>query len=233
MPVKVQEALAEIVQEVRRSAGLSQIDLANHIGKSKQAVSCYERGVYSPTIPVLIQIAECCETTVSDMFNTLSTKLGIEVSDSEVERSVLQRELEMSHDTLDRAGVEREPPKGQDLPYSVPERIGLLSRAFQVIRREHEAVHDDLDLHKIKAGEEATLPERVRALIRSKLVEDTELYVLKLSSTEGPMGYDISIEDRKLTQDIHLAAKRSLAESRDRAELLGWAGINVEIVQHG
>jgi transcriptional regulator with XRE-family HTH domain len=231
--MRVQQSLAEIVKDARRSAGLSQIDLAGQIGKSKQAVSCYERGVYSPTIPVLIQIAECCETTVSDMFNTLSTKLGIEVSDSEVERSVLQRELEMSHDTLDRVDISREPTKGQKLPYSVPERIGLLSRAFQVIKREHEATHDDLDLHGIKNGEEATLPERVRMLIRSKIHEETKLYVLKLATSGAPMGYDIAIEERKLTQDIELATKRSLAESRARAGLLGWAGITVEIVQHG
>ena len=228
MPVKVVDALAEIVKDVRGSAGLSQIELANKIGKSKQAVSCYERGVYSPTIPVLIQISESCGTTVSDMFNTLSTKLGIEGSDSEVERSVLQRELEMSHDTLDRVGVEREPPTGQDLPYSVPERIGLISRAFQVIKREHESVHDDLDIHEIKAGEGATLPERVRALIRSNIVKDTKLYVLKFLN-----GYDVSIEEKKITEDINLATKRSLDESRARAGLLVWAGIKVEIVQYG
>jgi transcriptional regulator with XRE-family HTH domain len=234
---KVQQALAALIKGLRRGRGLSQLELADKIGKTKQAVSCYERGVYSPTIGVLIQIAEACGTTLSDIFNSLSSHLGIQVSDIEAERALLERELQMGHDALDRAGAPRD---GEDtvLPFSVPERVRHLAAAMQAIERERDvaqrdiaAAQDDMTTAGVKLEPGMTLTDRVRSLIRSKISSEDRLYILRLSGKGIDLGYDVAIERELTTKSVNEATRRSLAESQTRAGLLKFGGFNVQILK--
>jgi len=51
----------------RRSAGMTQKQLADRLGVEPITVSRWERGVTTPSIPRLQRIAELTETTVSDL----------------------------------------------------------------------------------------------------------------------------------------------------------------------
>lgn len=235
---RVQQALAGLIKDLRHGSGLSQLELADKIGKTKQAVSCYERGVYSPTISVLIQIADACSTTLSDIFNSLSAQLGIEVSDIEAERQDLERELEMSHDALDRAGAPRN-EEDSDLPFSVPERVRHLATAMQAIDRERaaaqrdiSAAQDDMSAAGVKLEAGMSLTDRVRSLIRSKsrLPEGDERFILKLVH-KGDTVYDVNVEKGVTSKQLGEATRRSLSASQTRAGLLEWAGIGVSILR--
>lgn len=235
---RVQQALAGLIKDLRHRSGLSQLELAEKIGKTKQAVSCYERGVYSPTISVLIQIADACETTLSDIFNDLSAQLGIEVSDIEAERQDLEREIEMSHDALDRAGVPRNESEGSDLPFSVPERVRHLAAAMQAIDKERaaaqrdiSAAQDDMTSAGVKLEAGMSLTDRVRSLIRSKgKISEDEKFVLKLN-IKGEVVYDIDVEKGRVAKSLDIATRRSLSASQTRAGLLEWAGVGVSILR--
>lgn len=237
---RVQHALADLIKNLRTSSELSQVELAEKIGKTKQAVSCYERGVYSPTISVLIQIADACDTTLSDIFNNLSAQLGIEVSDIEAERQDLERELEMSHDALDRAGVPRNESEGSELPFSVPERVRHLAAAMQAIDKERaaaqrdiSAAQDDMTTAGVKLEAGMSLTDRVRSLIRSKgskIAEGDGSFVLKLN-VKGESVYDVDIEKGRVSKSLDLATRRGLSASQTRAGLLEWAGVGVSILK--
>jgi putative transcriptional regulator len=236
---RVQQALAGLIKDLRHRSGLSQLELAEKIGKTKQAVSCYERGVYSPTISVLIQVADACGTTLSDIFNDLSAQLGIEVSDIEAERQDLEREIEMSHDALDRAGVPRNESEGSDLPFSVPERVRHLAAAMQAIDKERaaaqrdiSAAQDDMTSAGVKLEAGMSLTDRVRSLIRSKgkISEGEERFVLKLN-IKGEVVYDIDVEKGRVAKSLDIATRRSLSASQTRAGLLEWAGVGVSILR--
>lgn len=236
---RVQQALAGLIKDLRHRSGLSQLELAEKIGKTKQAVSCYERGVYSPTISVLIQVADACGTTLSDIFNDLSAQLGIEVSDIEAERQDLERELEMSHDALDRAGVPRNENEGSELPFSVPERVRHLAAAMQAIDKERaaaqrdiSAAQDDMTTAGVKLEAGMSLTDRVRSLIRSKgkISEGEERFVLKLN-IKGEVVYDIDVEKGRVAKSLDIATRRSLSASQTRAGLLEWAGVGVSILR--
>jgi len=219
---RAQIALGALIKKLRTDKGMSQDALANAIGKSKQAVSCYERGLYSPTMLALVDIAQACGTTISDFFNDLSVEINVPVSDIVIERKIIEREIELSHDALDRAGVEREAHK---IPYSVPERIGIFHRSGEILRREHAASHDDLTLIGIEEG--LTLPDRVRQLIRAR--DAKENHVLRLWADGFDLGYDISIEKKMTSKNIEEATKYNIHAARARAGLLEWSGIKVEI----
>ena len=236
---RVQQALAGLIKDLRHRSGLSQLELGEKIGKTKQAVSCYERGVYSPTISVLIQVADACGTTLSDIFNDLSAQLGIEVSDIEAERQDLERELEMSHDALDRAGVPRNENEGSELPFSVPERVRHLAAAMQAIDKERaaaqrdiSAAQDDMTTAGVKLEAGMSLTDRVRSLIRSKgkISEGEERFVLKLN-IKGEVVYDIDVEKGRVAKSLDIATRRSLSASQTRAGLLEWAGVGVSILR--
>jgi len=55
------------LRTARRSAGLTQKQLAEALGVESITVSRWERGVTSPSLPRLRRIAEIAETTVSDL----------------------------------------------------------------------------------------------------------------------------------------------------------------------
>lgn len=48
------------ITELRQSVGLSQAELADRIGVTRQTVNAIERGKYSPTLEAAFMITTCC-----------------------------------------------------------------------------------------------------------------------------------------------------------------------------
>lgn len=81
----------------RRSAGLTQKQLAHELGVEAITVSRWERGVTSPSLPRLRRIAEVTETTVSDLVRAQDS-----ASAHAVELAALREELAETRELVDR-----------------------------------------------------------------------------------------------------------------------------------
>jgi putative transcriptional regulator len=57
------------VREVRTQRNLSQADVAEALGVSRQTVISIERGRYSPSLPLAFKIARLFDSTVDEMFD--------------------------------------------------------------------------------------------------------------------------------------------------------------------
>lgn len=57
------------VRELRRAAGLSQQELADRLGVSRQTVNSIETGRYDPSLPLAIAIARHFGSTVEEVFH--------------------------------------------------------------------------------------------------------------------------------------------------------------------
>ena len=57
------------VREVRSGRGLSQGDLADALGVSRQTINAIETARYTPSLPLAIALARFFGTTVEDMFH--------------------------------------------------------------------------------------------------------------------------------------------------------------------
>jgi putative transcriptional regulator len=58
-----------LVRDQRTQRGLSQADLAEGLGVSRQTVIAIESGRYSPSLPLAFRIAKFFDTTVDEMFD--------------------------------------------------------------------------------------------------------------------------------------------------------------------
>ena len=56
------------MKELRQKKGLSQEQLAEILGVSRQTVISIEHGRYNPSLPLAIQIARCFDTFVEKVF---------------------------------------------------------------------------------------------------------------------------------------------------------------------
>ncbi len=57
------------VREIRSERGLSQGDLADALGVSRQTINAIETERYTPSLPLAIALARFFGTTVEDMFH--------------------------------------------------------------------------------------------------------------------------------------------------------------------
>lgn len=56
------------MKEARTRAGLSQQELADRLGISRQTVNAIEKGDYNPTIKLCVGICRCLGLTLNDLF---------------------------------------------------------------------------------------------------------------------------------------------------------------------
>ena len=56
------------MKEVRAKAGLSQQDLAEKLGVSRQTINAIEKGDYNPTIRLCVGICRVLGLTLNDLF---------------------------------------------------------------------------------------------------------------------------------------------------------------------
>lgn len=64
-------ALGKIISDLRKSAGISQEELAERASIHRTYVSQLERGLKSPTIIILIKLSKALETTPSKIMKML------------------------------------------------------------------------------------------------------------------------------------------------------------------
>lgn len=88
------------LRTARRSAGLTQKQLAEAIGVESITVSRWERGVTSPSLPRLRRIAEMTETTVSDLVRAPDAATA-----HAVELAALREELAETRELVDRVAL--------------------------------------------------------------------------------------------------------------------------------
>lgn len=63
------EVQTSSLKQVRRSAGLTQAQLAQLTGVSRQTIIATERGDYAPSVYLALRIAQALGTTVEDIFS--------------------------------------------------------------------------------------------------------------------------------------------------------------------
>ena len=85
------------LRTARRSAGLTQKQLAEALSVESITVSRWERGVTSPSLPRLRRIAEITETTVSDLVRAPDA-----VTAHAAELAALREELAETRELVDR-----------------------------------------------------------------------------------------------------------------------------------
>ena len=85
------------LRTARRSAGLTQKQLAEQLGVESITVSRWERGVTTPSLPRLRRIAELTETTVSDLVRTADAATA-----HAVELAALREELAETRELVNR-----------------------------------------------------------------------------------------------------------------------------------
>jgi putative transcriptional regulator len=56
------------VRELREGLQLSQGDLGQRLGVSRQTINSIENGRYLPSLPLALSLARCFATTVEDIF---------------------------------------------------------------------------------------------------------------------------------------------------------------------
>jgi putative transcriptional regulator len=56
------------VRAVRLAAGLSQAELASHLGVSRQTINAIETGKYTPSLPLALLIARFFNMPVEEVF---------------------------------------------------------------------------------------------------------------------------------------------------------------------
>ena len=69
-------ALATIIIKHRKSAGYSQEELAEHAAIHRTYVSQIERGIKSPTLPVLFRIASALAVKVSELITEVENSIN-------------------------------------------------------------------------------------------------------------------------------------------------------------
>lgn len=66
-----EKTIGDRIREERESAGLTQLELANKIGITPQAVSQYERGIKNPKITTIYRFADAIGVSPSKLFDSV------------------------------------------------------------------------------------------------------------------------------------------------------------------
>lgn len=56
------------IREIREKRGLTQIDLGDAVGVSRQTIISLEKGSYNPSLELAFKIAEVLDMTITDVF---------------------------------------------------------------------------------------------------------------------------------------------------------------------
>jgi transcriptional regulator with XRE-family HTH domain len=117
----MKDAIGKVLREARQHAGLTQQELADRIGKSKQAISRAEYGHHYPSLPTILDLARACGISPAQIFVKVADEMGEECGSGKMES--LYREINLCHSQLTEAGV----PSVKTVELSLSERISLLA----------------------------------------------------------------------------------------------------------
>jgi putative transcriptional regulator len=69
MPRKKEPTLTNCIRELRtRGSGMTQQDLADHVGVTRQTIIALEGGAYTPSLTLALRIAKTFKMTVEEVF---------------------------------------------------------------------------------------------------------------------------------------------------------------------
>ncbi len=69
MPRKKEPTLSNCVRELRAAHfGMTQQDLADHVGVTRQTIVALEGGAYTPSLALALRIARAFDKTTDDVF---------------------------------------------------------------------------------------------------------------------------------------------------------------------
>lgn len=80
--------LGENIKEMRLRKNMTQSQLANKLGVSKQVISAYEKGKRMPSYDILFKLANIFSTTINDLI--LGTMDIIQISVNELTKSQIK-----------------------------------------------------------------------------------------------------------------------------------------------
>ncbi len=63
------ETVQNTVMNWRKTVGITQVELADNVGVSRQTIIALEKGDYVPSVLLALKIAQFFETSVEDLFN--------------------------------------------------------------------------------------------------------------------------------------------------------------------
>ncbi len=72
----IEPLVPERIKEARLARGISVIDLASHVGVTRQAISKYELGITEPSSTVMNDIADCLNMPISFFYKPLSAPVN-------------------------------------------------------------------------------------------------------------------------------------------------------------
>lgn len=75
-PPKTETPVHSRLTEVRTERGLSRAELADAVGVHYQTIGYIERGEYSPSLSLALNLAEVLEVEVTDLFSTRPFRRG-------------------------------------------------------------------------------------------------------------------------------------------------------------
>lgn len=87
--------LSERIYKFRRKSGLSQEQLAEKIGVSRQAISKWESGTSTPELEKLLALSECFHITLDDLVKEETINPGTKEAPPKVEEVKVSNAIEM------------------------------------------------------------------------------------------------------------------------------------------
>ena len=69
-------SLGAVIRDLRVAAGMSQEELADRAGIHRTYVSQLERGLKSPTVAILVDLAKALDTSPSRILRSVETGIG-------------------------------------------------------------------------------------------------------------------------------------------------------------
>lgn len=87
--------LSERIYKFRRKSGLSQEQLAEKIGVSRQAISKWESGTSTPELEKLLALSECFHITLDDLVKEETIHQGTKEAPPKAEKVKVSKAIEM------------------------------------------------------------------------------------------------------------------------------------------
>ena len=89
--------LSERIYQFRRNSGLSQEQLAEKIGVSRQAISKWESGISTPELEKLLALSECFGITIDELVKDEAFTQGTNEVPQELEKNKDPKAIEMKY----------------------------------------------------------------------------------------------------------------------------------------
>ena len=121
MPKKIEIKIGQRVSQYRKTAGLTQHDLAEKVGISIESISRLERGSTMTSIAKLDDIAQALGIELADLLNFQDGKSKKNLAMDELQRDLTRRtakEIELVHGLAKQVFDYIEPSKSQTKPKS-------------------------------------------------------------------------------------------------------------------